>query len=188
MYPWIAAQALQALGRPPLSVLELGSFAGGISFVLSRDYPDVPITIAADDPSYLEYLGEEARRQGLPGRIRLVHAPLDSTPFAGRSFDLVVLRGAFFFIMDNPAILAEIHRLLSPGGLGFAGGGYGRDAPPAIVDGIAEESRRLNDALGRRRVSVRDLSRLLAATGLDGCTRIVEEGGVWLEMRCPESP
>ena len=104
------------------------------------------------------------------------------------SFDLVVLRGAFFFIMDNPAILTEIHRLLGPGGLGFAGGGYGREAPPAIVDGIAEESRRLNDALGRRRVSVRDLSRLLAATGLDGCTRIVEEGGVWLEMRCPESP
>ena len=114
--------------------------------------------------------------------------PLDSTPFAGRSFDLVVLRGAFFFIMDNPAILIEIHRLLGPGGLGFAGGGYGRDAPPDIVDGIAEESRRLNDALGRRRVSVGDLDRLLAATGLEGCTRIVEEGGVWLEMRCPESP
>jgi len=54
--------------------------------------------------------------------------------------------------MYRPVILKEIYRVLKPGGLAFVGGGYGKDVPQALIDEIAEESRILNDALGRRRV------------------------------------
>jgi len=52
--------------------------------------------------------------------------------FNDNSFDLVILRGAFFFIMERPMILAEIFRVLNPRGLAFVGGGYGKDIPPII--------------------------------------------------------
>ena len=72
------------------------------------------------------------------------------------AFDLVILRGAFFFIMDKPQILSEIYRVLAPGGLAFVGGGYGAGIPQSVIDRIAKESRRLNDRLGRRRVTIGD--------------------------------
>ena len=60
-----------------------------------------------------------------------------SCPSRARAFDLVILRGAFFFIMDRPKILDQVARLLRPGGLAFVGGGYGKGVPQAVIDEIA---------------------------------------------------
>jgi ubiquinone/menaquinone biosynthesis C-methylase UbiE len=183
IYPYTARQAMQAFGRESGRVLELGSFAGGISFFLAEDYPGLELTIAADDGAYLEYLKTELQERGLKERIRLINTPMANMALKSGSFDLVILRGAFFFIMDEPAILSEIHRLLSPGGLAFVGGGYGAHVPAELIDEIADQSRLLNDKLGRRRVTIPELRALLESRGLGEKTQIIEEGGVWLEIR-----
>ncbi len=187
MYPYLASQIEDSYLREGGRELELGPFSGGISFELAARHPDMRCTIADDNRGYLAYLKQRIDAHGLAARFEIVESPLDRLPFAGAGFDLVILRGAFFFIMDKPGILAEIYRVLAPGGLAFVGGGYGRGMPQKEIDAIADESRVLNDRLGRRRVTIEQLKSLVEAQNLTGHTRIAEEGGVWLEIRKPVS-
>lgn len=164
-------------------VLELGPFSGGISFDLASRYPALEFTLADDNMDYLDVLSEGIGRRGLEARFEIVDASMDNLPFGDSSFDLVILRGAFFFLIDKPHILSEINRVLAPGGFAFVGGGYGKAVPNSVIDGIAEESRVLNDRLGRRRVEISQLSNVLQTNGLEDSAVIVEEGGVWIQLR-----
>jgi len=49
-------------------------------------------------------------------RIRLVETGAECLPFAPGSFDVVISNGVFSLIVDKPAALREIHRVLRPGG------------------------------------------------------------------------
>lgn len=170
-------------GRHDGVVLELGSFAGGITFELAGAYPDLGLTVVDDNTDYLQHLHGELSKRALLGRVRLLDMKLDQLLFPDGSFDLVVLRGAFFFIMVRPSIVTEIYRVLKPGAVAFIGGGYGKDVPSEIINEIAEESRVLNDRLGRRRVSLKALQELLISIGLEEQAHIVEEGGVWILLK-----
>ena len=161
----------------------MGSFAGGITFALATEHPDLCLTIVDESQAYLQHLQDELSSLVVSQRVRLLDMKLDHLAFPDKSFDLVIMRGAFFFIMTRPNILTEIYRVLKPGALAFVGGGYGRDVPSEIITEIAEESRILNDRLGRRRVSVYELQELLTAIGLDKQAHIVTEGGVWMLLR-----
>ncbi len=174
---------MQSFGRTSGNALELGSFAGGISYEMAHLYPQLEIVIADERADYLAYLRQELFSRKLSSQVKLLNMNLDGLLFPDDSFDLVILRGAFFFIMDRPQILTEIFRVLRPGGLAFVGGGYGKDIPQALIDEIADESRLLNDRLGRRRVKKEELQQLLSSLGLKNNSRIVEEGGIWLEIR-----
>jgi hypothetical protein len=174
---------MEGFGRTYGRVLELGPFSGGISFDLSARYPALEFTLADDIEGYLAVLNEEIHRNGLGERFEIVDASMDNLPFGNESFDLVVLRGAFFFILDKPHILSEVYRILAPGGFAFIGGGYGKGTPGSVIDGIAEESRILNDRLGRCRVEISQLRGLLKQNVLEKCSEIVEEGGVWIQIR-----
>jgi probable selenium-dependent hydroxylase accessory protein YqeC len=140
-------------------------------------------TLADDDEKYLSVLKEKIGVQYPSGRFELVDAAMDNLPFGDGSFDLVILRGAFFFLMDQPHILSEVYRVLAPGGLAFIGGGYGKGIPQSLIDGIADESRILNDRLGRRRVEISRLLELLKENGIEKDSQIIEEGGVWIQVR-----
>ena len=180
VYPYTAAQVMAHYKRHAGIVLELGSFSGGITFELAKNYPELAFTVADENPAYLHHLRNELFNRGLSARVRLMDIGLDRLEFEPATFDLVILRGAFFFIMERPQILTEIYRVLKSGGLGFVGGGYGKDVPQKVIDEIANESRVLNDRLGRRRVTIDELNGLLADTGLSEKARIIEEGGVWI--------
>ena len=81
---------------------------------------------------------------------------------------------------DEGRILREIYRVLKEDGLGFIGGGYGKDTPQALIDEIADESRNLNDRLRRIRVSVDEVKNMMNRSGLTPYARIEKEGGLWL--------
>ncbi|MDO8716996.1 MAG: methyltransferase domain-containing protein [Dehalococcoidales bacterium] len=156
VYPYLAAQAIEYYGRETGRVLELGPFSGGIAKELGRCYPDLEITV----------------NEG----FSLQHGKK-------KKYDLIILRGAFFFILDKKTLLRAIFESLKDGGTAFVGGGYGKDIPQGLIDEIADESRILNDRLGRRRVSIEELRDLVKQSGLKDNCRIEEEGGVWLVIR-----
>jgi probable selenium-dependent hydroxylase accessory protein YqeC len=174
---------MEGFGRTYGRVLEIGPFSGGISFELASRYPALEFTLADDNGSYLDVLNEEIGKRGLKTRFEIVDASMDNLPFGDDSFDLVILRGAFFFLVDKPNILSEINRILAPGGFAFIGGGYGKGIPNSVIEGIAEESRVLNDRLGRRRIEISQLRDMLKANGLEKDSSIIEEGGVWIQIR-----
>ena len=183
IYPYLANQVMEYYGRSDGDVLELGPFAGGISMELARRHPGLNITLAAQDPGVVEYLRKEIEGVRLDREIALRCSELDNLSFPDSAFNLVIFRGAYFFLDEEGRIIREIYRVLKEDGLAFIGGGYGKNTPQALIDEIADRSRELNDRLGRRRVTVDGVTEMVDKAGLSDHASIDNEGGLWLLIK-----
>ncbi len=181
IYPSMAEHVLAAAGVRRGAVLDLGPFAGGLAVELLARCEGLRAWLVDELPGVPRWARERARRRGVEGRLGLACAGLGRIPVRDGAFDLVTVRGAFFFL--DPVLLREIRRVLRPGGFAWVGGGYGPRTPASAIAPIAEASRRLNEAIGKRRLSARGLGALVRAAGLGREARVVEEGGLWLEVR-----
>lgn len=188
IYPYLATQVVELYGRVEGQVLELGPFAGGITHSLAVSHPHMDFTIADDHSDYLAYVKHKAALQNLNNRMHFVNTALDKLPLDTDRFDLVLFRGAFFFIMNHPHILQEVYRVLASGGVAFVGGGYGKNTPEKTIHTIADESRVLNDKLGRQHVTPTQLRALLHSQKLEHACHIIEEGGLWLIIHKRPTP
>ena len=88
--------------------------------------------------------------------------------------------GLFFFLDEKGRLLQDPSRVLNKTGVSFVGGGFGKDTPRQVINEIADESRELNDLLGRKRFIVGHLEVIIDRSGLSGIARIVQEGGLWV--------
>jgi SAM-dependent methyltransferase len=183
IYPYLAVQVMRYYGGENGEVLELGPFSGGISMELARHYPGLNITIAAEENGMVDYLRKRMEEEGLHRRIALKCSPFGDLGFADCRFDLVVFRGAYFFLDEEGRMLREIYRVLKEGGFAFIGGGYGKDTPQPLIDEIADESRDLNDRLGRKRVTEEEVKNMVDKAGLTNRSGVEKEGGLWLLIR-----
>lgn len=183
VYPYLVAHIMEGYRRDSGAVLELGPFSGGISLELARLYPGLNITIADESPEVVGYLAKEISASELSEGIAIKKTDLDRLAFDDSQFDLIIFRGAFFFLNEKENLLREIFRVLKDGGMAFVGGGYGKGVPQKIVDEITDESRELNERLGRRWVSIEELEELVRKSGLTNNCKIEGEGGVWLVIR-----
>ncbi len=182
IYPYLAAQIMEYYGKSHGDVLELGPFAGGISVELARLYPGVKITLAAQEFGMVDFLRMEIEGARLDRKIELRCCALDNLAFEGSLFDIVIFRGAYFFLDKEGKIVREIYRVLNEDGIAFIGGGYGKNTPQALIDEIAHTSRDLNDRLGRKRVTVGEVEDIVKKAGLSDHARIEKDGGLWLIM------
>jgi ubiquinone/menaquinone biosynthesis C-methylase UbiE len=183
IYPYVASQIMESYQRDYGSVLELGPFSGGVSLELARSHPRLGITIGAESPAVIEYLKRKIALSGLSERIAVEATHLEQLVFRDAQFDLVILRGAFFFLKDKERLLGEIARVLKGGGMAFVGGGYGKGTPKELIEEIAEQSRELNKRLGRKRVSKEELEEILRKSDLADTCHIEEQGGLWIIIR-----
>jgi ubiquinone/menaquinone biosynthesis C-methylase UbiE len=97
----------QATGR----VLEIGAGTGLNAGHYPEDVED--LVLAEPDGSMADRL--EARLAGSPG-VRVVRAAAESLPFEDGSFDTVVSTLVLCTVTDPQSSLAEIRRVLAPGG------------------------------------------------------------------------
>ncbi|MBI5014851.1 MAG: class I SAM-dependent methyltransferase [Deltaproteobacteria bacterium] len=181
VYPFLAEHLLATSGIEKGRLLELGPFAGGIALNVLWRSEVFLVTVLAAEEVPLRWAEERAAEGGYVSRLTTRCAPLVPLPEPSGSFDLVVLRGAFFGL--TPSLLAEIARVLRPRGFGWVGGGFGPTTPPPVIASIADRSRTLNQALGKRRVERGDLEHLAREAGLHRRARVRDEGGLWLEVR-----
>ena len=180
IYPYLALQVMKHYGRGDGGVLELGPFSGGLSRELAKGYPGLNFTIAAQEGSVVDYLRKEVAEAGLNRKVEVMRSELDPLGFADGLFDLILFRGAYFFLDEEGRMLREIYRVLKEGGLAFIGGGYGKETPQALIDEIAVESRDLNDRLGRKRVTEEAVKNMVNKAGLTGHAEVEKGGGLWL--------
>lgn len=183
IYPYLVLQIMETYGKTSGAVLELGPFSGGISLELAKAYPGLQITLADESSEVVEYLQQEIATSGLSKDIEIKKTDLDHLIFYDSQFDLVILRGAFFFLDKKENLLQEIFRVLKKGGLAFVGGGYGKDVPKKLIDEIADESRQLNKRLGRKRISIKELEEVIKNSELTDKCKIEKEGGLWLTIK-----
>ncbi len=180
VYPHLGEFLVELYGRSRADFLEFGLFSGGVARVLGWRFPDVRVVVSGLEGELLDVVKPYLREEISRGRVLLRPSPLDEVPFLDESFDLVFVRGAFFFL--NPGLLREVERVLAPGGLAVVGGGYGPSTPPEVIARIADRSRELNQALGRRWISPQELTKVAEAAGIRGW-HVLEDGGLWLLIR-----
>jgi SAM-dependent methyltransferase len=180
--PYLARLVGELYGRQDGSVLEIGPFSG-LALELARSGIGASFHLAVFPGEVAETLKREAREMGLADKVTIADSDDQLSGFPAEAFDLVIFRGAFFFPSFFKPDLPAIYRSLRPGGLAFAGGGFGRYTPEEVIRGIEERSKDLNQALGRVRIPERDLWSLLEAAGLKGRATMITEGGLWVMLR-----
>ena len=95
----------EATGR----VLEIGA-GTGLNFPY---YPEATEVVAIEpDPLMLRKAEGRAKKHGIDLRA----APAEHLPFADGAFDTVVSTGVFCSVDDPVRAMAEVHRVLRPGG------------------------------------------------------------------------
>lgn len=127
------------------SVLDIGCGAGGVDVALVRVHGAGWVTgIDVEDP-VLERARAVVAAAGLSDRIGLAKVAPGPLPFPPGCFDVVFSKEAIVHIPDKTALMAEVFRVLKPGGRFLASDWLiGTDGPPS-----------------------RDMAAYIAAEGLD---------------------
>jgi SAM-dependent methyltransferase len=175
IYPYLAEWIGRWCPKGSGWILELGPFSGGISEALGAISRDLK-------PLCLTSQKEAARNLGtqFDSNLGVVIGSLEALPFE-TPFDMIISRGAFFFLTTE--MIRETYRVLKPGASALLGGGYGPLTPPEEIAKIAEESKILNDRLGKKWISRAELEVMARDAGMEERGQILEEGGLWLLLR-----
>lgn len=98
------------------SVLDIGCGAGGIDVALVASHGAGYVTgIDVEDP-VLTRAREVVAAKGLTSRIGLCKVAPGPLPFPPGTFDVVFSKGSIIHIPDKMALMAEVARVLKPGG------------------------------------------------------------------------
>ncbi len=178
-YAYAAAEIHAEYGRDAGDVLEIGPYGPGVALALAERCPGMRLTCGDDSERMNDYLAGTIAEAGMSARVRVEPIDKYSLPFEAASFDLVVFRGGLFFWEEQERIVAEMNRVLKPGGTGAHGGGFGAGAPDALIESLLPEARALNDRLGKKRLSRADVRQIAENAGL-APFRIASEHGLWL--------
>lgn len=109
MLPWVLADE-HLTGE----VLEIGGGSGAMAEVVLQEHPDAHLTLTDLDPRMIaEATGRLAR---FVPRAQLELADVTKLPFPDDSFDVVLSFIMLHHVGDWPAALAEVRRVLKPGG------------------------------------------------------------------------
>ncbi len=113
-----ATEAIVEYARPQpgMRVLDVGSGTGAPALQVARRVaPAGHVTATDRSPEPLKIAAQRARERSLTN-ISFEQVDVHKLPYADEMFDLVTSRLAVMFFSDLPRALAEIRRVLKPGG------------------------------------------------------------------------
>lgn len=117
--PGGAEEVARVIGSADLtgaSVLDIGCGAGGIDLALVLAHGAGYVTGIDVEDTVLRHARALIAREGLTARIGLVKVVPGPLPFAPASFDVVFSKDSIVHIPDKTALMAEVFRVLKPGG------------------------------------------------------------------------
>jgi len=111
-------KAARQLGKDgPLKVVDLATGTGDLLISLLRERANVTEASGLDvSENMLGICREKLRRRGLAERASLLRADASATPFPEGMFDAVTMGFGIRNAADVSKTLAEMHRILKPGG------------------------------------------------------------------------
>ncbi|MBI1383904.1 MAG: methyltransferase domain-containing protein [Rhizobiales bacterium] len=109
-------RVLAGMSLAGCDVLDLGCGSGGISLHLAERHGARSVTGIDVEGPVLAKARERVDASGLADRVRFAQVAPGPLPFPDRTFDIVFSKDAIVHIPDKHAIMAEIHRVLKPGG------------------------------------------------------------------------
>ncbi|MEU4668204.1 class I SAM-dependent methyltransferase [Amycolatopsis sp. NPDC023774] len=97
-------------GSPPRTILDVGAGTGELLALVHARFPDA--VLSGVDPAVRMLV--RAREKSFPATLSV--GSVESLPYPGGQFDLVLSTMSFHHWTDPARGLAEIHRVLAPGG------------------------------------------------------------------------
>ncbi len=110
------ARVLEGHDLTGKSVLDIGCGAGGIDIALATTHGAAYVTGIDVEDSVLTHARALVAAKGLTDRIGLVKVAPGPLPFPPCTFDVVFSKDSIIHIPDKQALMAEVARVLKPGG------------------------------------------------------------------------
>lgn len=112
-FPWVAARLGLSGGE---AVLDIGCGPGWFWAASAEVVPhDIALTLADQSAGMVEEAVGRCRDAGF-AKVEGRQADAMALPFADQSFDVVVAMHMFYHLGDQAGAMAEMHRVLKPGG------------------------------------------------------------------------
>jgi demethylmenaquinone methyltransferase/2-methoxy-6-polyprenyl-1,4-benzoquinol methylase len=111
---WRVEAVKAALGKNPSRILDLATGTGDIALLLKKVAPQAEVIGGDFAPPMLELARLKAQKAGLV--IPFVEADALRLPFPDHHFDAVTIAFGFRNFADYNKALAELHRVIAPGG------------------------------------------------------------------------
>ena len=182
VYPYLAEHIRELYGRRDGNILEIGPFCGVIFSLHEKKIGD-SFLMAPFPLEMGSFFQRKVKDRKQEKTFKVIGSDPSLSGVDDHSIDLAVFRGAFFFPALGAANLLEIHRVLKPNGIGFVGGGFGKYTPGKVIQNIADRSRELNLRLGKIHITEDDVRQNIQATGLEGKSQLITEGGLWVLVK-----
>jgi len=180
IYPVIARQILERTGITSGRCIDLGGGPGMLAVELAKASA-LKVTVCDVTFECIALAKENSLEHGVEERVSAVQGAAEKLPFNDNSIDLVVSRGSIFFWEDQQQGLAEVFRVLRPGGWAYIGGGFG--TAELLQEILAEKADDLKwDRERQERLAKNPpghFEAMLLKLGIDG---IVQRGeaGMWI--------
>jgi demethylmenaquinone methyltransferase/2-methoxy-6-polyprenyl-1,4-benzoquinol methylase len=116
-YAWRRRVAGPLKGPEPLHLLDLATGTGDLLISMLRRCPAIGKATGLDiSERMLELCREKLQARGVAERVELILADASATPFPEDTFDVATMAFGIRNTANAAATLAEIHRILKPGG------------------------------------------------------------------------
>lgn len=145
------------------------------------------------EPHFFASFFRLAERRGVAHRVSAVYADACDLPFKDNYADVIVSRGSYQFWPDLKKGLAEVYRVLKPGGVAYIGRGFARDFPVERARKVRRGQRLKKYDPAKHAARFTAIMKDLGITSFRVETPRPADApdlhyGVWLEFRKPATP
>ncbi|SMG43319.1 class I SAM-dependent methyltransferase [Dethiosulfovibrio salsuginis] len=191
IYPLLIQQFADDYRLEQGIALDIGTGPGFLGTELAK-ITDMEIYFVDLSDKALLSARERFERSETDNKAAFVQADVRSLPFEDDFADFIMSRGSIWFWEEPEKGLAEIYRVLKPGGTAIVGGGLGRYIPSSMRQRLVTANRERMKKSGETRPRFEDFSRMIESALLDragvNSFRLISEdpegkSGKWVEIQ-----
>lgn len=191
IYPLIAQQCVDDYGLDKGICLDIGAGNGYVGTEIAK-ITNMTIYYIDIDPEAIDLARKTVAASNTDNETYFLQADIcKGLPLADNFADFIISRGSIWFWAEPVLGVAEVNRVLKPGGTALVGGGLGRYIPATMRQRLTALKRNVNHADGYRRLTARELETVAIQAGITNFKIIEEEPkekkGGWIEIHKPDS-